>query len=173
MDIDDKEDFKLTAQENARRFREPMNSEAVCAEITGRVQKNTTQTTSWAHNVWLAWCKARKIEKLVAKMSLKELDEHLTHFVFETRRQDGNPYPPKTLYQLVRGLQRFLRENGRPEAAMFDERNPMFDKSRKVLDARMKQLTSQGVGTATKSAEPLTAEQERIKIYSLSTVQKD
>ena len=38
----------------------------------------------------------------------------------------------------------------------------MFDKSRKASDARMKQLTSQGVGTATKSAEPLTAEQETI-----------
>ena len=118
--------------------------------------------TAWAHSVWLAWCKARKVEKPVAEMSLEELDEHLSQFVFETRRQDGNPYPPKTLYQLVCGLQRFLRENGRPEVAMFDEKNPTFDKSRKVLDARMKQLMSQGVGTATKSAEPLTAEQEII-----------
>ena len=162
MDIDDKEDFKLTALENSKRFGEPMSSEAVCAQISGRVPKNTTQTTAWAHSVWLAWYKARKIEKPVAKMSLEEIDEHLSHFVFETRRQDGNPYPPKTLYQLVCGLQRFLRENGRPEVAMFDERNPTFDQSRKALDAKMKQLTSQGVGTATKSAEPLTAEQETI-----------
>ena len=54
----------------------------------------------------------------------------------------------------------FLRENGRPEVAFFDEKQPVFDRSRKALDARMKQLTMQGVGTATKSSEPLTAEQE-------------
>ena len=90
---------------------------SISAEIADRVPKNTTIMTTWAHSVWGTWCKARNIQKPVAKMSLEEMDEYLSHFVFETRQQDGNPYPPKTLYQLMCGLQRFLRENGRPEVA--------------------------------------------------------
>ena len=138
---------------------ETLSSEAISAEIADRVPKNTTITTTWAHSIRSAWCKARNIEKLVAKMSLEEIDKYLSHFVFDARRQDGNSYPPKTLYLLVCGLQRFLRESGRPEVAFFDKKQPVFDRSRKALDARMKQLAMQGVGTVTKSSEPLTVEQ--------------
>ena len=133
------------------------------AEIADRVPKNTTIMTTWAHSVWGTWCKARNIPKPVAKMSLEEMDEYLSQFVFDTRRQDGNPYPPKTPYRLMCGLQRFLREMGgqnRARSHFFDEKQPVIDRSRKALDARMKQLTMQGVGTAARSSEPLTAEQE-------------
>ena len=51
-------------------------------------------------------------------------------------------------------------DNGRPEVAFFDEKQPNFDRARKALDARMKELTSQGVGVAKKCAQPLTSEQE-------------
>ena len=104
------------------------------------------------------------------------MDEYLPHFVFDARHQDWNSYPLKTLYLLVCGLQWFLRESGRPEVAIFDKKQLVFDRSRKALDARMKQLTMQGVGTATKTSEPLTVEQEILlwdKGFSPSTVLKD
>ena len=66
----------------------------------------------------------------------------------------------KTLFQIIAALQRHLRENGRPEIAILDASNPTFDITRKTLDAKMKALTSQGIGVSTKSAQPLTIEQE-------------
>ena len=51
MDIDDREDFKMTAQENTERFEDAMSCEAISAEIADRVPKNTTITATWAHSI--------------------------------------------------------------------------------------------------------------------------
>ena len=75
-------------------------------------------------------------------------------------RQDGSPYPAESLYQLVAGVQRHLRENGRPDLGILDPNNLDFFQTRQVLDARMKQLTSAGVGAVKKQAQPLTPAQE-------------
>ena len=51
------------------------------------------------------------------------MDEHLTHFITEARGQDGLEYPsPNTLYQLIGGIQRYLKENGRSEVALLDKK---------------------------------------------------
>lgn len=42
-----------------------------------------------------------------------EINNLMTRFVLEVRRKDGNPYPPRSLYQLCVGLLRHLRENGK------------------------------------------------------------
>ena len=85
---------------------------------------------------------------------------NFSRFVLEDGSQNGSPYPATSVYQLVCGLQRYMRDNGHPEIAFFDEKQPTFDRVRKALDARMKSLTSQGVGVARKSAQPPTSEQE-------------
>ena len=78
------------------------------------------------------------------------MDEHLTHIIKEARRQDGlkTPPPVNTLYQLICGLHRYLKENRRPEVALLDEKWYKIDKTtrRKVLYARMKGLTAKGGG---------------------------
>ena len=92
--------------------------------------------------------------------SAAELNEHLQGFILEANRQDGSPYPPDSLYQLVAGIQRHLRENSRPDLGILDPKNLDFFQSCQVLDARMKELTSKGLGTVKKQAQPLTPEQE-------------
>ena len=84
----------------------------------------------------------------------------------EAHRQDETPYPPATLMQLVAGIQRYFRENGHPELAVFGDKDPRFARTRGALDERMKTLTKKGVGTETKQAQPLTPEQEE-KLWSL------
>ncbi|KAK3097701.1 hypothetical protein FSP39_012266 [Pinctada imbricata] len=74
--------------------------------------------------------------------------------MIEKRRQDGNPYPPRTLYMLAVGILRHLRENG-VHFNFLDENNSNFYDFRKALSARMAELTNQGVGTTTKQAEPV------------------
>ena len=96
----------MTAQETAERFGDAMSSEAISAEIADRVPKNTSLTMYLCSQRMECLVQSSQyIQKPVAKMSLEEMDEYLSHFVFEARHQDGNPYPHKTLYQLVCGLQ--------------------------------------------------------------------
>ena len=74
----------------------------------------------------------------------------------EARRQDGQPYPPTTVYALVTGLQRYLRNENRREIASLTTSDITFSRLHQTLNARMKQLTSQGIGSVKKQAEPLT-----------------
>ncbi len=55
-----------------------------------------------------------------------------------------------------------MRENGRPDVNFFDNSRPCFDTWRKSLDARMKELTAEGVGVSTKQAQPITKDMESI-----------
>ena len=43
-------------------------------------------------------------------MNNREMNYQLTHFKHEVRRQDGKPYPPSTMQQIVAGLQRSVHE---------------------------------------------------------------
>ena len=43
-------------------------------------------------------------------MNNREMNYWLTHCMHEVRRQDGKPYPPSTMQQIVAGLQRSVRE---------------------------------------------------------------
>ena len=70
----------------------------------------------------------------------------------EARCQDETPYPPATLMQLVAGIQHNFREKGQPSLAIFGDKDPRFAWIHGALDARMKQLTKEGVGTETKQA---------------------
>ncbi len=66
----------------------------------------------------------------------------------------------QTLVMLVSGIQRHLRENGRPDLAIMGDKDGRFARTCAVLDARMKELTKDGVGTVRKQAQPLSVEQE-------------
>jgi len=62
--------------------------------------------------------------------------------------------------QLVAGIQRHFCENGQPSLAIFGDKDPRFARTHGTLDARMKQLTKEGIGTETKQAQPLIPKQE-------------
>ena len=97
----------------------------------------------------------------------------LPRFVMEAHHQDETPYPPATLMQLVAGIQRHFRENGQPSLAVFGDKDSHFAQTRSALDARMKKLMKEGVGTETMQTQPLTLEQEEklwcLGIFSLCT----
>ena len=85
-----------------------------------------------------------------------------SHFVLEVRKQkDGEPYPPNTLYQLVCGLQRQLRESGRAEIKLLD--NPSLHGFKATLDGEMMRLNSTGNYLDKKQAQLISiAEEERL-----------
>ncbi len=165
--IDDSEDFKLTTSENSKRFGSPLSAKAIDRAIADRVPEKTRKTTQWAMSVFRSWCDARSINEPTEKLSSDMLADLLRRFVMEARRQDETPYPPATLMQIVAGIQRYFRENGQPSLTVFGDKDPRFARTRGSLDARMKTLTKEGVGTESKQAQPLTKEQEE-KLWSLS-----
>ena len=61
---------------------------------------------------------------------------------------------------MVYGLQRFIREDGRPELNVFEQ--PEFKIFRGSFDPEMKSLNSEGVGVEVKQAKPLSKEEEDI-----------
>ncbi|CAH1242382.1 Hypp6640 [Branchiostoma lanceolatum] len=83
------------------------------------------------------------------------MDFWLARFVFEIRRKDGKPYPPTTLYNIVAAIMRHLREDlSRHDMNFLDKADIRFAQFRKALDARMKQLTAQGVGNGEAAGRP-------------------
>ena len=46
------------------------------------------------------------------ELTVSEMDFWLSRFILEVRKKNDDPYSPDTLYQLICGLQRQLREHG-------------------------------------------------------------
>ena len=174
-DLNDAEDFKLSKRQAARRFGPPAQKDQIRQLIDQRIPVNTKKTTNWCMSVWKSWSEYRGITQSIETLSAEDLNNHLSNFIVEVNRQDGSPYPADTIYQLVAGIQRHLKENGRPELVILDPKNLDFVQTRQVLDARMKQLTTTGVGAVKKQVQPLTPEQEDLLweqgIFSIETAQ--
>jgi hypothetical protein len=47
---------------------------------------------------------------------------------------------------LANGIQRYLRENNRPEINFMQKNSPVFPPFQKAIEAKMKELTQAGIG---------------------------
>lgn len=138
--------------------------------ITSIESKNTRKNTKWAFSVFMEWRKARMATKetVIPELALfdtENINSLLGKFVIEARKKDGSPYPPRSLYMITVGLLRYMRENGN-HRNFLDEKNSDFYEFRKQLSARMAQLTTEGVGSHVKQAEPISIETEN-KLWEL------
>ncbi|XP_061179442.1 uncharacterized protein LOC133188069 [Saccostrea echinata] len=127
--------------------------------------KNTRKNTSWSVKTFKEWRSARifgtgsEIPELEHLIEPALINKWLGKFVVEARRKDGQPYPPKSLYMLCIGILRYFRECGIHENFL-DEKDSKFYEFRRILSARMSELTVLGVGTRPKQAEPISKETE-------------
>ena len=93
-------------------------------------------------------------------MTNKQMSHWMTCFILEARKRDGTVYPPNTLHHLVAGVQRRLRQNGHILDIFKDAE---FSEFRASLDAEMKRLQGEGVGSQKRQAEIITpAEENRL-----------
>lgn len=151
-------------QPTCSRFATPKSATDVQAAQANAVARNTMRTTNWALNVWKDWTAHRR--KVCSPVDCPphlyickdvELDFWLSRFVLEIRRQDGQPYPPQTLYSIVCGLMRYLREL-HPKLNLF--KDVAFAGFHRTLDGEMKRLRSLGIGVQKKRAEPISIDEE-------------
>ena len=87
------------------------------------VPKNTESSTKWALENFKSWMSDRNShstekcpESLLEDMDPTLLDKWLSAFVAETRKVNGDPYPPTSLHLLLSGLQCHMRSIDREEA---------------------------------------------------------
>ena len=81
----------------------------------------------------------------------------MTHFILEVRKKNGDPYPPNTLHHIIAGLMRHIKQAGRVIDFFKDS---SFTQFRASLDAEMKRLQSEGLGSRKRQAEIITEEEE-------------
>ena len=129
------------------------------------VSQKTQQDTNYCMRLWSEWrAHHQKVAHVsippITEQSQSELQHWLSRFILEVRRKDGSEFPANTLHHVVCGIMRYLRWNGKPGLDFFKDAD--FDKFRCSLDAEMKRLQSNGVGSKRRQAEPLTEEEEEI-----------
>ena len=120
--------------------------------------------TTWCISLWNEWRDDRnsrseeQVPSDICALSPEELQRWLSRFVLQVRKMDGKEYCPDTLYHIVCGVMRFLRQNGKPEIDLLKEQ--CYADFRSTLDAEMKRLKRASMGSRKRQAEPRTPEEE-------------
>ena len=130
--------------------------------------KNTEYSTKWALKNFTEWRNARNTNNPDAQVPVtliedgdpEELNKWLSFYVAETRNTKGAPYPPKTLYQLMCGLLRYMRSINPSAPDFLNKDDIRFSGLLTVMDNRFKELRADGVGSNSKHTEILTKEEE-------------
>ena len=78
----------------------------------------------------------------------------------EVRNKKGEKYPPRTIYQLLCGIQRVILETSLDFPKICDERSTQYRDLHRTCDTVFRKLHSDGVGTSVRHAEPILPEEE-------------
>ncbi|XP_060562763.1 uncharacterized protein LOC132722310 [Ruditapes philippinarum] len=159
FDQDFKQEEKPFINEKRERFGESVSDSDLDALVQGQRSKNTDRNTQWAYNTFEAW---RKTKPGIPVLEELDINIHLSRFVVEVRKQNGDYFPPESLYHLVCGLLRKLRDCGISGMNFLDEKNPDYARFRSVLDAQMKFLTKEGVVGKRREAQPILEDEEKV-----------
>jgi len=117
-------------------------------------------------SIWNQWCAHRQTEdgevipSIESELKSEDLAKYMSGFIFELRNKDGKEFPPNSLHHIVCGIQRNLGHNFKSTIDVF--KDPAFLEFRICLDAEMKRLQQEGLGSRTRKAEPLTIEDEEL-----------
>ena len=88
------------------------------------------------------------------------LNTQLSRLVVETRKANGDFYPPRTVHQLLCGVLRHMRDIN-PECPNFlDKKDSRFKPLQGAMDAHFHLLHSSGIGREIKYARVLTKDDE-------------
>ncbi|XP_062606633.1 uncharacterized protein LOC134268405 [Saccostrea cucullata] len=161
-------DSKAFVKESAasNRFITPLSETETKDLIESHENRNTKKNTAWAFRVFESWRSHRndsgEIVKALHKMTTEEMNYYLGRFIVETRKQDGQPYPPRSLYLIACGLLRHLQDMKVYDKNFLCTKTLEFSEFRKILDARMKELLQMGYGTKVKQAQAILPEDEEV-----------
>ena len=164
----EKKKFKQTLDGPGQRFHCIIEKE-LDSLVVAKPPVNTEYSTKWAVKNFDDWKHQRNAthssdktipENLLESGSVDQLCHWLSLYVVETRNKQGQPYPPKTLYQLLTGLHRHALTINPHTPNFLDKNNRAFRKLHNVIDNHFKALRKEGVGNDSKHTEIITKEEE-------------
>lgn len=117
-----------------RTFRPPITGEEEKQALENSTPKSTRYATKWAFKIFSQWqtqrsnkdpakesCsfaydmeKVQSLDTNICAMTGESLNLWLSKFVQEVSKPNGQRYPPRSLYLIITGLQRHLKECGNP-----------------------------------------------------------
>ena len=132
--------------------------EELTVAAAGIVPKNTESNNRWALCNFEAWrahynglhpdtpCR----EDVLLTGDANELDYWLSRFVMETRKEDGSPFPSRSIKLILSGLQRHMRANSQSPFNIFNKDDHHFRRFRSTCDTVFKKLLAEGIGAHVK-----------------------
>lgn len=89
------------------------------------------------------------------------LNKWLSVFIAETRKVNGDPYPPSTLQSILAGSLRHMKRIDSLRAPnIFAKSDPAFETLRRTMDSVYNRLRVKGVGAVKKNAEVISKDEE-------------
>ena len=143
------------------------------------VPKNTESSTKWALDIGFdSWKNERSRsasnskkcpETLLEDMDPAQLNKWLSVFIAETRKVNGEQYPPASLQLLLSGLQRHMRSvNIKKAPNIFAKKDPNFSRLHQTMDSVYRRLRAKGVGAQRRHTETFSREEEN-KLWESGT----
>ena len=134
----------------------------------GFIPANTQRSTNWAVHTFEMCRKQRNVQSpgSVCPDDILLLDDTATlcHwlcvFCKEARREDGEPYTPRSITQLLSGIQRYIREKKQCRITVLDGKSPDFLLLHRLLDTLFRELHAQGVGASRRQSAMLSQDDE-------------
>ena len=125
---DDHEQQKISKTEERYLF--DVTLEDITKFKEGECPLNTEKNTEWAVRNFEAWQTARnkKFEEqcssnILSSTDMKELCDWLCKYIAEIRKTDGTEHTPRSLYFLLSGLQRHIRQLNPSKESMMSSLN--------------------------------------------------
>lgn len=148
----------------ATRFASPVTDEEINQLKESKKNKNTAKSTKWSFNIFESWRQSRLGDNIpeLRVMDKPTMSYWLSRFVLEVRNQKGLEYTGKTLYNILCGILRSLRDGGVNDKNFLDESDADFAELYKIIDSKMKDLLQRGIGTQTRQADPVTEKDEEM-----------
>ena len=161
----------MSAAESASstRFATFVSNHQLAALSKGVTPANTDNSTRWALSNSESWKQARNKkypddlipEDLLTSNHPTLLNRHLSRFVLETRKSNGECDLPKTLHPLLCGILRHMSINpGCPN--FLEKKDSRFKELHGVMYSHFHQLHSTGIGRDVKHARVLTQDDEKL-----------
>ena len=118
-------------------------------------------TCTWL-NVFRAWASWRQFDRLAPEeYAVSELEEKLSLFFAEIKRQDGKDYDSLALMQA--SIDRHLNLKGYSKSILKDRE---FSRSRLILEGKARRLRMKGRGKRPNATRALTkAEEEKLQCF--------
>ena len=127
--------------------------------IIEQQNKNTRAKTTRDVKLLTEFLREKHDQRNPEDIEAEELNEYLCEFILSVKRKDGKDFEPSSLRGLFSSFNRHLKECKYPVSVIEDV---AFERARKCLEAKNKQLKKEGKGNRPNAAEVLSDDEINI-----------